>query len=230
MNEYKDKNIEYTFSKKYLLPEVEGVLSKEEPRQINLMYKVCNDITSKTPAMIELGAAEGYYSYVFYNFFNKSSIKCKNICIEPVPHKLDILKENLKEAKTYNGYFGTWDVNDGDFLNITKDNNQNISKIKKLTLEEILNDNIIESYDILHVDIQGGELEVFKEIQSKNLFSKFKNAFISTHDQIIPNIHNDVVEILKSIDYIDIQINESQSNQGYGYGDGFIYYKLKRRK
>ena len=222
---YKDQEIAYNFRKSWSLPEVEAVMVGEEPNQLRLFYKVLEDIQSDRPVMLELGASEGYYSYIFKNYFTNVEKESLNICLEPVPHKCQSIKNNLPAAKVYRGYVGEWDTTDGDFVDISL--GEGIEKIKKYSLKEILDDNDINVYDILHVDIQGGERGLIEELMEDNLYRNFNNFFISTHNNIIPGIHNFIIEKLKEKEDIKIIIDEPLENTGYGYGDGFIFCTYK---
>jgi len=217
----KDQEIPYYFQQRWSLPEVEPVILGEEPNQVRLFYKVLEDIKSDKPAMLELGAAEGYYSYIFENYY-KGNRESLNICLEVVPHKCELIKSNLPAAKVYNGYVG-------NLYNHLEDNLECfLEKIKKYSLKEIINDNDINVYDILHVDIQGGERGLIEELMEDNLYRNFNNFFISTHDAIIPGTHNFILEKLRGKNDIEITINEPSTNSGYGYGDGFIFCTLKK--
>ena len=224
---YKDQEIGYNFRKRWSLPEVEAVMVGEEPNQIKLFYKVLEDIKSDKPVMLELGASEGYYSYIFENYY-KGNRESLNICLEPVPHKCQSIKNNLPAAKVYSGYVGEWDTTDGDYIDISS--GEGIEKIKKYSLKEIINDNDINVYDILHVDIQGGERGLIEELMEDNLYRKFNNFFISTHDGIIPGTHNFILEKLRGKNDIEILIDEPLENTGYGYGDGFIFCTYKNEE
>jgi len=224
---YRDRGVTYKFKKRWSLPEVEAVMVGEEPNQIKLFYKVLEDIKSDKPVMLELGAAEGYYSLIFENYY-KGNRESLNICLEVVPHKCEQIKSNLPAAKVYNGYAGEWDTTDGDYINISS--GTGLEKIKKYSLKEIINDNDINVYDILHVDIQGGERGLIEELMEDNLYRKFNNFFISTHDDIIPGTHNFILEKLRGKNDIEILIDEPLANTGYGYGDGFIFCTYKNEE
>jgi len=218
-----DRGVAYKFKKRWSLPEVEEVMRESEFKQVGLFYKVLEGIKSDTPSMLELGASEGYYSYVFDYYYKGNNRESLNICLEPVPHKCEQIKSNLPAAKVYCGYIGEWDTTDDDYVNLSR--GYGIERIKKYSLKEIINDNDINVYDILHVDIQGGERGLIEELMEDNLYRKFNNFFISTHDLIIPGTHNFILEKLRGKNDIEITVN-TPVDEGYGFGDGFIFCTL----
>tara|TARA_R110002020_G_scaffold36323_8_gene109008 strand:+ start:752 stop:1444 length:693 start_codon:yes stop_codon:yes gene_type:complete len=220
---YRDRGLFYKFKKRWSLPEVEEVMRGTESKQVGLLYKVLEGIKSDTPSMLELGASEGYYSYVFDYYYKGKNRESLNICLEPLPHKCDAIINNLPAAKVYCGYIGEWDTTDGDYVDFSS--GYGIERIKKYSLKEIINDNDINVYDILHVDIQGGERGLIEELMEDNLYRKFNNFFISTHDHIIPGTHNFILEKLRGKNDIEITVN-TPVDEGYGFGDGFIFCTL----
>ena len=167
--------------------------------------------------MVELGAAEGLYSIMFHGFFVKKNIPHKNICVEMSLNKLKSLSSNLPSAKLVHGYIGDLHVKDSDVLNLKNE----IAYPNQLTLENIYRMNSIDFIDVLHVDIQGGEEKLILEMYEKNLFDKVKYIFLSTHNDIIPNIHKKCLQLMAN-KRKTIVLNVPFNFAGYGYGDGLI--------
>jgi hypothetical protein len=201
--------------KKWSLKEVENVLQQFEPKQIKLFKELLPTLKTEMPVMVELGAAEGFYSKMFNDFFTAKNIIHKNICLELSNHKIECIKENIPTAYTIHGYIGILDKKDADVLNET-----NIGLPLNYTLQQIVENNNLSYIDYLHVDIQGGENVLIDElILNSSLTSKIRYFFISTHNDIIPGIHD---KCLKLLSQFNIIINSGNGNEKWGYADGLI--------
>lgn len=157
--------------------------------------------------IIDAGAYVGYSSVFFANKFPSARV----IAIEPAKSNFDILLKNTfgyKNIISFNR--GLWskktslDVIDkgyGDwgFL-VAEDDRCNVQRIQAITLDEILADSDFDSIDILKLDIEGSEKEIFKQ-NYENWLSKVNLMFIELHDRIISGCSEVFYRATKSFDF-----------------------------
>ena len=139
-----------------------------EPTQFKLFAEAIDNISNKQkrimantglrlkPTMVELGAGTGH-----------------NICLEVRPSNCDIIRQIIPDATVYEGYIG-------ERIHLRETVYDDMSTTK-ISLKNIFEENYLSYVDILHLDIQGGEVTVLQEIQQHNLFNKIQYMFISTH-------------------------------------------------
>jgi FkbM family methyltransferase len=221
---YKGCGIDYTPTRVVRLNRTRWDTQHSEIFQVRVFYwlieMVCQHCNDLPITMVELGAGGGLYSQMFSeltrDIFKKES---RNVCTELMPHEVDGLIKRLPKDTTdvFCGYHGTLDPAEAQGFNISYD--ELIKKIKRYSLEDVLSKSNLNKVDFLHIDIQGGELDIIKEVAEKGLFDKIRYFFISTHNHIIPDIHLNIKEILK--EHANILIDREQGD-GWACGDGFI--------
>ena len=202
------------------LNEVKSIIFQYEYKQVEIFKSILEKINTPIPNMIELGAAEGLYSLMFSEFFESKNQPHKNICLELCDHKIKEINKNLPTAITHHGYLGELDMEDGDVQNLLA--SQSITSQHKYTLSEILKINNITSVDVLHVDIQGSELELVEELEAKQLFNKVRFYFISTHRLSTRNTHEKVLEYFSKFSETSIILNDPVPDNGGGLGDSLL--------
>jgi hypothetical protein len=111
-------------------------------------------------------------------------------------------------------------MDDGDVQNLLT--NQSLTSQRKYTLSEILKINNISLVDILHVDIQGSELELIEELEMEQLFNKIRFYFISTHILSARNTHEKVLQYFTKLPGASIVLNDPIPDNGGGYGDSLL--------
>jgi FkbM family methyltransferase len=209
------------------LDEVKEVIFAHEHRQVEHFRDIITKINTVVPCMVELGAAEGLYSVLFDEYFNEQNKKHINVCVELCDHKVNELYKNIPTAKTYHGYLGDLDMNDGDVLNIInsdkhKTSEEIINDIKKYTLTDIFEQSHIDYINILHVDIQGAETAVLEEISQKNIANRIEYFFISTHFLTDKETHTACQAFFDALPNVNIILNDPNPFNGSGYGDGLL--------
>ena len=202
------------------LDEVRSVIFQYEYKQVEIFKSVLTKINTSIPTMVELGAAEGLYSLMFSEFFEHKNQVHKNICLELCDHKIKEINKNLPTAITHHGYLGNLDMEDGDVQNLLT--NQSLNSQRKYTLSEILKINNIPSVDILHVDIQGSELELIEELETNQMFDRVRFYFISTHSLSTRNTHEKVLEYFSKFSETSIILNDPVLDNGGGLGDSLL--------
>jgi len=203
--------------KVWSLDEVKSVIFHHEQGQVDLFRNCTAQVDSACPTMIELGAAEGLYSVLFHEHFGQKPHV--NICLEPAPWKIAEIQKNLPTAKTITGLVGTPDKNDGDY----KDTKRLYDEPVVYSLQQIMQLHGVQHVDVLHVDIQGAELEVIQEIQQNNILDCIRFMFISTHVLETRQTYADCWSFVQRMPNKRVLYNEdAASAQGYGFGDGLI--------
>lgn len=144
-----------------------------------------------TPSLIiDGGANVGYSSVWFANLFPEAKI----IAVEPEKSNLEVLKYNTipyKQVEIINS--GLWDKN--IFLNIKdvglgkwgimveETDEPNLSSLRAVTIDKILENSGFQEIDILKLDIEGAEKELFSSGYEKWI-DKVKIIIIELHDRM----------------------------------------------
>jgi FkbM family methyltransferase len=177
-----------------------------EPQE-ELCFHYLLETLSSDANMIELGANWAYYSI----WFNKLIKTPYNLCIEPVIENLeDGVKNhelnNCTNMEFINGYMGMSDSKNTQFRNW--DN-------RVLTLDRYSISTLISTrnkfFDVVHSDIQGGELDVLNS--SVGVLDKIGYFIISTHD----NKHKPCLDFLNQNNFtvlVQHSIQESYAADG----------------
>lgn len=152
----------------------------------------------KVPAVIiDAGANIGLASIYFSNKYPQAKI----IAIEPELNNFLMLKENVK---LYNNVFpvqaALWEENEEIELidpgqghwafkteSIDKDgesSGKNHDKVQGITIDKIMEDYELDKIDILKIDIEGAELEVFKK--SSPWINKVDALIVELHERCKP--------------------------------------------
>jgi len=221
---YKEAGINYIPSRYSTFNNTRWENQHQEIFQVRTFYwlieQVCNDCGDLPLTMIELGAGGGYYSVLFSEvtrFFGKKSF---NVCSEIYPHKVDELIERLPvdSSRVYLGYTG--DLEEDSVREFGIDRKELTKKLKRCTINDIINENSLPRVDFLHLDIQGAEVDVIREIEEKKLFNRIRYLLISTHEDIIPGAHQYIRQFLNKEGVVLLDI--PQPADGFACGDGFI--------
>lgn len=140
--------------------------------------------------IIDGGANVGYASIWFSNIYPEAKI----IAIEPDQSNFEVLKHNTapyRQVELINS--GLWDKN--TFLNVKdiglgkwgliveETNEPNPNSFKAITIESILENSEFDEIDILKIDIEGAEKELFSFGYEKWL-DKVKIIIIELHDRM----------------------------------------------
>jgi Methyltransferase FkbM domain len=148
------------------------------------------------PQMIELGAYWAHYSM----WLKKLRPQATTIMVEPDPTCLAAGRNNFAR----NGFVG-------EFIQAV------VSRLG-WKVDEFMSGREIDRIDILHVDIQGFELEMIAGAHDALANARINYLFISTHTQ---QIHHKTIEILKQYGY-RIEVTSDFDLQTTSY-DGFVF-------
>ncbi len=170
-----------------------------EPQEEKVFSEVIKRL--KGPAtMMELGSWWSYYSM----WFVKEVPNAKAICCEPDPTNLELGRANIalngfKESKEFTFYAAAAGSRDGKVINFTNEDGSQI-KIPIRTVDSIIDEQKLARVDLLHLDIQGVELDALKGAQQSIKAGKIRFVFISTHHYSIsgdPLMHQKVLDLLR---------------------------------
>lgn len=145
--------------------------------------------------MLELGAYWGHYSMWLKNYYPEASV----YLVEPDLNNLNVGKLNFKN----NGLSGDFE--------------HNFVGNGKFTVDGYINSNNI-ILDILHVDIQGYELEMIEGARISLANKLINYVFISTHSD---DLHKNVIDELMQFGY-DIEVSSDFSSETTSY-DGLVF-------
>ena len=178
------------------------ILEKEYDYLTNLIKK--NNIELKT--MVDGGSNVGYTSIYLSNFFPKASI----IAMEPNADTFERLSRNLKSNNLDNvtcWQKGLWNKNtylkaDHSFrdqqawsFRLEETQNEEEKLFEAVSIDHILNSSNWETIDLLKIDIEGGEKELFKSDENLNWLNQIKVIAIEIHDEF--DCRDDIEGILK---------------------------------
>jgi hypothetical protein len=149
-----------------------------------------------TPVMIELGAYWAHYSM----WLKKSRPRAMQILVEPNPANLAAGKGNFRR----NGF-------EGEFINAAVAKGQ-------FEIDGFFAARNLGHLDILHVDIQGFEIQMLDAARTTLAGTKIDYLFISTHSQ---KLHGEVVRRLGEFGY-RVEVSSDYDNDTTSF-DGFVF-------
>jgi FkbM family methyltransferase len=188
------KKIKFPRIIKIRLPHLENVIIlRSNTSDIDVFEKIFIDeeyafITDHEPHVIidggaNIGLASVYYSIVYP--------QAKIIAVEPEESNYQLLKENVKEFPNVSIVkAGIW--NDNKYVQISNprdhkfafmlEESHNSQDIKAITIDELIKQHNLNYIDILKLDIEGAEKEVFSNYPS--WIGKVGMIVIELHDKI----------------------------------------------
>jgi hypothetical protein len=155
------------------------------------------------PQMIELGAYWAHYSM----WLKKVRPQAKSIMVEPDSTCLAAGRSNFAR----NGFVG-------EFIQAA------VSR-EAWQVDRFLEMRGLAHVDILHVDIQGYELEMMEGAQNALRNDRINYLFISTHSQ---QIHHEIIGRLKEFDY-RVEVTSDFDYETTSY-DGLVFASSPRAK
>lgn len=193
---------------------------KQHNREINLFQGILTNVTSDKPLMIELGSFWALWSLLFRSKFPDG----ENILVDVGKKQLEVGISNFELNNfTVKAYHGGFFLNESN--TITNKNNDIDYDAKdgetfvgpEISIKLIFEDNVITKVDVMHMDIQGSEAKLLKELIDNDFIAMIDNIVIATHS---PEIHKYIIKELENTH--SILINEPFGSIG---GDGYIYGK-----
>lgn len=172
-----------------------------EPQEEKVFYEVLKRIEDGG-IMIELGAHWAFYSL----WFNKEIKDAINFCFEPDPNYLEGGKRNAKLNNAHLNFRQAAITNKDkaslEFSPETLPDKKII--IPCISVDDIVKQHQLQKIDILHMDIQGSELDALQGAVSSIEQKMIRFIFISTHHHATPSIslvdpciHKQCIQFLK---------------------------------
>lgn len=175
--------------------------------------------------LIDIGANIGTFA-VFAAIQNK---KIKVYSYEPFEENFLLLKENValngleQEIKTFNCAIGDTECEKEVFL---KDSNATSSlyekdgkevRIKVITLKDVFVDNNIQTCDLLKVDCEGAEYEIFYSTPS-DIFDKIKMITMEYHEEYGTGTREELKTFLEKQGF-QVSMQKETQTRGYIYAE-----------
>lgn len=172
-------------------------------------------ISIKPELIIDGGANVGYASIYFANKFRDAHI----IAVEPEKSNIEILKENTSyypnieviESAIWddNTYLKIKDIGLGNWGFVVEKTRPNEPEsFKAITIQKLLTESGYEKIDILKLDIEGSEKEVFSNMYEEWL-CKVSILIIELHDKIKPGCSNAFYSAIKPYNFKKFQKGEN---------------------
>jgi len=167
-------------------------LEKEYKPLVDLVHN--HQSAGQVKYIIDAGTNVGYTSVYLKSLFPEAAL----ICIEPSTANAKQIDKNFK-LNNINNYkiieAGLWskncwltlkvnDLNDADwgFYVVESDSD---SGLKAVTLQSVIEQNSWPGIDILKIDIEGSEKELFNDAEAiKSILSKTRFVAMEIHDQV----------------------------------------------
>jgi len=154
--------------------------------------------------MIELGSYWAFYSMWFLKDANNGKV----FLVDPSPKNLMHGMKNFS-LNNLNGDFTCAFIAEKSY--------SKMNQIPTISLDSFANEKDIQDISVLHVDIQGYELEMMKGAQKLFQDKKIQYIFLATHSK---KLHFECLEFLEKINYNIITLSDKPKNK---WEDGFIF-------
>lgn len=177
-----------------------------EIKQTNFFKK----LLKPNMTVLDIGANIGYFALIEAEVVGPNG---KVYAIEPIPQSYNLLKKNIK-LNNYEKIFKTYPIAIGE-----KKGNAIVKQTKKLNWSTILNNNLskvdkkikvkkqtVDSFlknkkkpDVIRMDVEGYELEIFKGMRKTLSSKKPMILFIEFHPMYLHDRINELKSLIKKI-------------------------------
>lgn len=158
--------------------------------------------------IIDAGANVGYASVFFHSKYPKAAI----VALEIEKTNCDAIRKNTEGIENFeliekglynkNGFFKVIDPYNATNSFQLKEVSENESyDIESITLDQIMTQKKWETIDILKIDIEGAEKDVF-ESNYENWLPKTKVIMVETHDRMIRDCSRTVINTINKYNFI----------------------------
>ncbi|GAA4278507.1 FkbM family methyltransferase [Aquimarina mytili] len=188
---------------------------------IDNIYNLPLPIAPKT--IIDAGANIGLASLFFKMKYPDSAIAL----IEIDSGNLEMIRKNLKgytnitilNKGLYNkhSYFKIFDPFNATNSFVIKESTQDDYDIESITIDQIIDDHSWDTIDILKIDIEGAEKNLF-ESNYQHWLPKVNVLMIETHDRMVPKCS---ITVMKALDEYDFGLYTTTN------GGTLVYYNSK---
>lgn len=179
---------------------IEQLKGIHEPQEEKVFFEILKRLEPNS-TMMELGSWWSYYSMWFLRELPKS----KAVCCEPDPTNLALGQANAKlngfsEGKDISFYPYAAGSQNGKVINFTNEDGSKV-KVPIRTVDNMIDELKLSKLDVLHLDIQGIELDALKGAAEAMSSGKIRFIFVSTHHYSIsgdPLMHQKCVAFIRS--------------------------------
>jgi FkbM family methyltransferase len=167
-------------------PIIEKLGGHHEPQEEKVFSALLGKIKNSKPVMIELGSFWAYYSLWFKSTFPDGTA----ICCEPDPENIKVGQQNMeingfKEGAGLVFNRSAAGSEDGKKIEFELDSNKGSSiEVPIASVDGLIKKFKLESVDILHIDVQGAELDALKGAISTITQGKLRFVVVSTHHYV----------------------------------------------
>jgi len=168
-----------------------------EPQEEAVFHEVLKHVPAQA-TMIELG---GFWSYYSLWFLHENAGTRRAIVVEPDPHHLEVGRTNAllngRQIDFVHASAGADSVALRDFNSEAS----GTIRLPQVSVAELLKDYGVDTLDLLHCDIQGGEVGVLASCVPLFADKRIRFCFVSTHSHHIsgdPLTHQRCVALIKA--------------------------------
>lgn len=162
---------------------IKGLHGHHEPQEEKLYYEVLKRL-KKSPVILELGSFWSYYSLWLVKQFKEA----KAYACEPDPVNMKVGQRNAeinKLADKITFIDSAAGSNDGSEIELPLDSDP--TKSRRVTIrsvDSLAKEHDLKQIDILHMDVQGVELDTLQGAIESIKQNKIRFVFISTHHYV----------------------------------------------
>ncbi len=171
---------------------IEKLQGHHEPQEELVFYEVLKQLPENS-VMIEVGSYWGYYSL----WFKKEKPSGSVYLIEPLDKHLEAGKSNFKANNIKGEFLKAYVGATSKPPHTVKMEGEIVKNVEKITVDDVMERYKISYVDLLHVDVQGAELELLKGAKTILEKGSVSYIFISTHGV---QVHNDCLTLLAKYD------------------------------
>ncbi|MBE9117910.1 FkbM family methyltransferase [Lusitaniella coriacea LEGE 07157] len=156
------------------------------PKIISLrLHNFCSDLINADSIVVDLGANRGAFSQEISQRFG-----CKCYAVEASPELFSIIPTNnliqkfnyvIHSRNAPVQFHTSTNEESGSIQELPQDLAEDVVRVEGITLDRFLTDNNIEQVDLLKIDIEGAEIELFKSANDESL-KKIKQIAVEFHD------------------------------------------------
>jgi FkbM family methyltransferase len=203
---------------------IELLRGHHEPQEELAFHEVLKTLKShpsnfQDQNILELGSFWGYYSLWFAKEFPESKV----VCLEPDIHHMEVGEKNFLRNDVSGRFINAKIARESKLRSRFVCPSDGIERVvEALSFSGVLEKANLTEVDIVHVDVQGAEIDLLLDLSKVLLKTKIRFIFVSTHDLVIsgsPTTHQDSLRLLESNGahiICEHSVPESFS------GDGFI--------
>ncbi len=173
-----------------------------EPQEELVFHTILERLATTSPnrpTMIELGCFWAYYSL----WFLVRHPSGRAVAVEPDPDHLDVGRRNadLNGLPVEFAQFAAGGSSDSRLVLDSEIHPGRVHDVATRSVADLMTDFSLDQVDVLHLDIQGAELEVLESCAHLAAARRLRFVIVSTHHHVIsddPLLHQRVLEWLRS--------------------------------